>query len=284
VADLRRLIDFIPQWRVDDVMVSYAVDGGSAGPHYDNYDVFLLQGHGQRNWKIGQFCDRTSALLPHDELRILENFDLQEEHILNCGDILYIPPGYAHWGIALGECTTFSIGFRAPRIVDMVSRWTDQLLERLIDNEQFFRDEERVSPARPGEIDSRDMALAQSQLQVALQQASGDQWFGELLTEPRNPPEYDEDELMHAQARLTEGAARVELSTAAKLAWQQEGADIRVFANGDSRKFPEPVLATLLILCGTWQLNGADLKAAASGPDTATMLDFLLECGVIHVR
>ena len=72
VAELRKLVDFIPQWRVDDVMVSYAVDGGSVGPHYDNYDVFLLQGEGERLWKLGQFCDDDSALLPHDELRILE--------------------------------------------------------------------------------------------------------------------------------------------------------------------------------------------------------------------
>jgi 50S ribosomal protein L16 3-hydroxylase len=131
VAALRRLIDFIPQWRVDDVMVSYATDGGSVGPHFDNYDVFLLQGEGERLWQLGSYCDESSPLLPHEELRILSSFESSEEHLLQQGDILYVPPGYAHWGIARGECTTFSIGFRAPRITDMVSRWVDQLLSQL---------------------------------------------------------------------------------------------------------------------------------------------------------
>jgi 50S ribosomal protein L16 3-hydroxylase len=123
VSALRRLVDFLPQWRMDDVMASYAVDGGSVGPHYDNYDVFLLQGEGERLWKLGQFCDAASTLLPHDELRILDTFECEQEYLLGPGDMLYVPPGIAHWGIAQGECTTFSIGFRAPRINDMVSRW-----------------------------------------------------------------------------------------------------------------------------------------------------------------
>ena len=92
VAELRKLVDFIPSWRVDDVMASYAVDGGSVGPHYDNYDVFLLQGEGERLWKLGQFCDESSALLPHDELRILSLFECQHEYLLRPGDMLYVPP------------------------------------------------------------------------------------------------------------------------------------------------------------------------------------------------
>ncbi|MCB1728871.1 MAG: cupin domain-containing protein, partial [Halieaceae bacterium] len=80
VAALRHLVDFLPRWRVDDVMVSYAVDGGSVGPHYDNYDVFLLQGEGVRRWQIGQFCDADTALLPHDELRLLSDFQCQREY------------------------------------------------------------------------------------------------------------------------------------------------------------------------------------------------------------
>ena len=84
VAALRKLMDFIPQWRVDDVMVSYAVAGGSVGPHYDNYDVFLLQGEGSRRWQLGQFCDETSALVPHESLRILRDFVPREEYLVTC--------------------------------------------------------------------------------------------------------------------------------------------------------------------------------------------------------
>ncbi len=184
VAVLRQLVDFIPQWRVDDVMVSYAVDGGSVGPHFDNYDVFLLQGEGERLWKVGQFCDDQSPLLPHDELRILSLFESQAEYLLGPGDILYLPPGIAHWGIARGECTTFSIGFRAPRVNDMVSRWADQLLEQ-IGPDQFYHDARLEPVSRPGEIRSRDLERVRAQVQAALDQASGERWFGELVTEPR---------------------------------------------------------------------------------------------------
>ena len=283
VAALRKMVDFIPQWRVDDVMVSYAVDGGSVGPHYDNYDVFLLQGEGERLWQLGQFCDLTTPLLPHDELRILRNFEAAEEFVLQCGDILYVPPGIAHWGIARGECTTFSIGFRAPRIRDMVSRWADQLLEEL-EPEQFYRDGRRAPLTRPGEIHPRDLERALAQLQGALDEASGNTWFGELITEPRYSPFPDEDDLAEARAQLDDEPQIVELSAAAKLAWQQEADGILVFANGECRAFDISVLPSLLLLCGNWRLGAIELTHALADPGTAALLDYLLESGVIYVQ
>lgn len=283
VAYLRKLVDFLPQWRVDDVMVSYAVDGGSVGPHYDNYDVFLLQGEGERLWKLGQFCDGSSALLPYDDLRILAAFECSEEYLLGPGDMLYVPPGIAHWGIAQGECTTFSIGFRAPRINDMVSRWADQLLAQL-DSEQFYRDAGQASVTRPGEIRPRDMQRALAQLQGALDQGAGNHWFGELVTEPRFDPIHDEDGLAEAKALLANGATFVELSPAAKLAWQQELEGIVVFANGESRQFPEATLPLLVTLCDTWRLEGEVLARALSEPDRAELLNYLLESGCIYVE
>jgi 50S ribosomal protein L16 3-hydroxylase len=283
VAALRRLIDFIPQWRVDDVMVSYAADGGSVGPHYDNYDVFLLQGTGKRLWKLGQFCDDTCELLPHDELRILKSFETREEHLLETGDILYVPPGVAHWGIAQGECTTFSIGFRAPQIRDMVARWVDQLLAQL-DANQFYSDARRAPLTRAGEITPRDLERALAQLQGALDQAGSNHWFGELVTEPRYAPLADDDDLAEARALLKAGAEFVELSPAAKLAWQQEAEGIMVFANGDCRAFDKSVLPSLLLLCENWRLAAADLRRALHNADTAAMLDYLLECGVVYVE
>lgn len=283
VAALRKLVDFIPQWRVDDVMVSYAEDGGSVGPHYDNYDVFLLQGEGERLWKLGQFCDGTSALLPHDELRILNLFETEQEYLLGPGDMLYVPPGVAHWGIAQGACTTFSIGFRAPRLNDMVSRWADQLLEQL-DPEQFYRDARQTSPTRAGEIRPRDLERATAQLQAALDQGSGNHWFGELVTEPRYEAALDDDDLAEARALLAGGAAVLELSPAAKLAWQQELEGIVVFANGESLVFPESVLPSIIALCAEWRLAGSDLDSALADQHSANLLDYLLESRCIYVE
>ena len=282
VAALRKLIDFIPQWRVDDIMVSYAVEGGSVGPHYDNYDVFLLQGSGERLWKLGQFCDDTIALLPHDELRILDAFETSEEHLLRCGDILYVPPGTAHWGIAQSECTTFSIGFRAPRISDMVSRWADQLLEKL-EPETFYRDAKRGPMTRPGEIHQRDLDRALAQLQGALDQADGNHWFGELVTDPHDTPLQDEDDLAQARAVLTDGSKAVELYPAAKLAWQQDARKIVVFANGECQKFDESVLPSLLVLCENWRLTASDMRTALADAGTVALLNYLVDNGVIGV-
>ena len=284
VAALRRCIDFIPQWRLDDVMVSYAVDGGSVGPHYDNYDVFLLQGEGQRLWQLGQFCDESTPLAPHDDLRILQNFEPTEEHLLNPGDLLYVPPGLAHWGIARGECSTFSIGLRAPRISEMVSRWTDQLLNEL-DTAGFYRDPGQDKTNRPGEIRPCDLKRVMEQLQGALGQACSNHWFGEMVTEPRSEPYWELEELAEARAALVGGNVRfVELNASAKLAWQQEHPNIVVFANGEHRRFAESILPLLLNLCGNWQLAGDQLAEALAHEVTTELLNYLLDNGCIYVQ
>lgn len=283
VAALRELVDFIPQWRVDDVMVSYAVDGGSVGPHYDNYDVFLLQGEGERLWKVGQFCDGDSPLLPHDDLRILSLFECEQEYLLGPGDMLYIPPGVAHWGISKGECTTFSIGFRAPRVNDMVSRFTDKLLEQM-DGEQFYSDARLEPVSRPGEIRPRDLERVQAQIQAALDQASGDHWFGELVTEPRYELMPDDDNLAQARAELCDGCDIVELSPAAKLAWQQEADGVVIFANGESRQFGTGILPVIIELCGQWKLEGETLASALGDTESCALLDHLLETGCLYVQ
>jgi len=111
-ADLLRQFRFIPDARLDDLMISYASDQGGVGAHFDSYDVFLLQAHGQRRWRIGAQQDLSlKAGLP---LKVLENFTPEQEYVLDPGDMLYLPPHYAHEGVAVGECMTYSIGFRAP--------------------------------------------------------------------------------------------------------------------------------------------------------------------------
>ena len=283
VADLQRLFDFIPRWRMDDVMVSYAVDGGSVGPHYDNYDVFLLQGEGQRLWRLGQRCDNSSALLPHDELRILHDFEASEEYLLSPGDILYVPPGIAHWGIAQGECTTFSIGFRAPLINELLSRWTDQLLLQ-IEDEQFYSDPGRAPATQPGEIHTSDIKQVLAQLHHALDQSVGNQWFGELITEPSYDVEPDQDELASAQDLLHDGAESVALSPAAKLAWHKEKNGLTIFANGESLACGQSALPSLLILCDRRALTGAHLHKALADSATTILLERLLQIGCLYVE
>ena len=140
---------FIPHARIDDVMVSYAVPGGSVGPHVDSYDVFLLQGRGRRRWQISRQKDH--AFVPGLDLRILERFAPESEWVLESGDLLYLPPGVAHHGVAESECLTWSIGFRAPSDRELVAGFLDYLHERLEPVGQYA--DPGAAPAlHPGEV------------------------------------------------------------------------------------------------------------------------------------
>lgn len=122
-ADLDPLLEhfsFLPPWRLDDIMASFAVPGGTVGPHFDQYDVFLLQVTGERHWRIGQRCDESSTLSPSSDLSTLADFDEQSAWTLEPGDMLYVPPGVAHWGVAETQCLTFSIGFRSPTLFELM--------------------------------------------------------------------------------------------------------------------------------------------------------------------
>jgi 50S ribosomal protein L16 3-hydroxylase len=141
--------DFVPHARVDDVMVSYAVPGGSVGPHLDSYDVFLLQGHGKRRWQVARQADPT--LVPGLDLKILARFEPEEEYVLGAGDMLYLPPGVAHYGIAETECLTWSIGLRAPSDRDLTAGFLDLLRDRL-EPEGHYRDPGEPAAEHPAEI------------------------------------------------------------------------------------------------------------------------------------
>ncbi len=126
VANLWQLFDFIPQWRRDDVMVSYAPKGGSVGRHFDQYDVFLVQGYGRRRWQLGQWCDSDTPLIPNQPLRLLPDMgEVFFDEILDVGDILYVPPKLAHYGVAEEDCLTYSFGFRMPNAAQLLERTVD---------------------------------------------------------------------------------------------------------------------------------------------------------------
>ncbi|MFT6051753.1 MAG: 50S ribosomal protein L16 3-hydroxylase [Halioglobus sp.] len=283
VADMRQLLDFIPSWRVDDVMVSYASEGGSVGPHYDNYDVFLLQGEGRRRWQIGQRCDQHSPLIDNPDLRIVGAFECKQEHVLSCGDILYLPPGVAHWGVALEECTTFSLGFRAPRINDMLSRQTDELLEA-INPELFYTDANSPIPKRAGEIRPSDIEKAREQIREATSAQQHSRWFGELVTEPRYTLDIDQSELKGGRALLQSGVAVIRLLPSAKLAWQQCDNFIEVYANGVTIECELSVLDTLIALCHDWQLTKTRLIEAMACPKNSKLLELLHEQNCLTIE
>lgn len=148
-ADLLRQFRFIPHARVDDVMVSYAAPGGGVGPHFDSYDVFLLQGQGPRQWQISRQPDRT--LVADAPLKILRDFRPELEWVLEAGDMLYLPPGCAHDGVALGECMTYSIGFRSPSMQELAHGFLGHVQDSLA-LDGMYTDPDLSPTAHPGEI------------------------------------------------------------------------------------------------------------------------------------
>ncbi len=188
VAALLEPFRFIPNWRIDDVMVSYASDGGGVGAHFDHYDVFLVQGLGRRRWELGGLCDDDTPLLPHDGLRLLADFRATQEWILEPGDILYVPPRIAHRGTAVGDdCMTYSIGFRAPSRAELIEAWAGDMVPDLSDSDRYG-DPHLVQADNPGEIDANAIARLQAMIAETLHDRSRfTRWFGQFNTTPKNP-------------------------------------------------------------------------------------------------
>lgn len=157
VAALLDRFDFLPRWRIDDVMVSYAVDGGSVGAHVDQYDVFLLQGRGRRRWRISTDVGAPMDFRADAEMKLLREFRPTHEWILDPGDMLYLPPGVPHHGVALGECLTYSIGMRAPSIADLLVDFAETFADVLPETLRY-RDPDLAPSTGDGEID--DAAFA----------------------------------------------------------------------------------------------------------------------------
>lgn len=129
LAELWKKFPFIPQWRRDDIMVSYAAKGGSVGQHFDFYDVFLVQGYGHRRWQLGQMCEAESEFVEGQPLKLLPEMEINFDEVLAPGDLLYVPPGLSHYGVAEDDCLTYSFGFRMPNIADMMDRVSDKFVE-----------------------------------------------------------------------------------------------------------------------------------------------------------
>lgn len=189
LASLFDLVSFLPTWRRDDLMVSYATTGAGVGPHFDFYDVFILQGQGTRTWKLGQKCGPDSPLDTSSGMKILEDFTTLETVVLEAGDLLYIPPGIAHWGESLDNSLSYSLGFRAPSAADMLIGISDELADMLDDHRRYQDDSSTLTggaciPPRAIEgLTSKLCALLQDNPEASAR------WFGSVMTSPRHENE-----------------------------------------------------------------------------------------------
>jgi 50S ribosomal protein L16 3-hydroxylase len=274
VHELLNHFRFIPNWRVDDIMISYAPDQGSVGPHFDYYDVFLLQGSGKRRWRIGQNCDTNSAHVENTPLNILQDFNQKEEWVLEPGDMLYIPPGVAHWGIAEGESITYSIGFRAPSHADIVCEFSQEIADQLT-NDQRFSDPDLRVQKNPGEI--APSALEQVK-KILLENFSDEKiavWFGKYMTERK----YVEEEIEHEPIDISDWRSALEEGVqlwrhpAARFAYHQHMQGTFLFADGEAFKC---TLSFAELLCQELEIDYRQLEPFLENSDNLDTLDKLI--------
>ncbi|HEY5723068.1 MAG TPA: cupin domain-containing protein [Allosphingosinicella sp.] len=291
VPEVAALLDpfrFVPNWRIDDVMVSFAADGGGVGPHFDQYDVFLVQGLGRRRWRIGGHCDPESELLPNEDLRLLAGFEASEEWILEPGDILYVPPGIAHEGVAVGEdCMTYSIGFRAPSRGDLIAHWSEHLLGEMR-NEDRYADPDLRAEQNPGEIS--DDAIDRLHAMVAetiLDRDSFARWFGRYSSTPKYP-----DLDWRPETPITAGQMRERLACepdlrrnpASRFSFiRQPAGSLILFADGECFECGPEAAALAERLCAQDRI-AIDPGLAESGPAVALIVKLFNQGSIVLGR
>ena len=287
VAQLMEGFDFVPTWRIDDIMISYATDQGGVGPHTDAYDVFLMQAGGRRRWRLSYTQYSDDDLIPDLEQRILSHFHIDEEWILEPGDVLYLPPGIAHWGIAEGECMTYSLGFRAPSQQDLAADWFQHLVS-LTDMRRLL-DPPDLRLESPAELSEGACEEAARLLDPLPSTRSTDYrvWLGEHLTEPKPqfqllpPDEAWSEQDLHDW--LTAGR-QLHRHPFARMAWARIGDDeVVLFSQGESRRLHHRMTDAVKLIAEHRHFGAAELaRLDAPVEALSTLLLQLLNAGILE--
>jgi len=250
---------FIPDARLDDLMISYATDTGGVGPHFDSYDVFLLQAQGQRRWRISAQTDLT--LVEGMPLKILKNFTTQEEFVLEPGDMLYLPPHYAHDGVAIGECMTYSIGFRAPSFQEMGEAFL-QFMADSIDLPGRYADPDLGVTKHPAEISRAMLSRVADEInKVRFTDDDVAIFLGENLSEPKASVFFDPPAKPMTLKRFIAAASKRGVALSRKTRMLYRGRHI--FINGESFNAGPKDRSVLAQLADKRRLEGTTISTSS---------------------
>lgn len=265
-SQLLQQFDFIPHARLDDLMVSYAPDGGGVGPHFDSYDVFLLQGQGKRLWRISEQTDL--SLVEGAPLRILKNFDTAQEWLLEAGDMLYLPPHLAHWGIAVSDgnvdCMTYSIGFRAPKNQELATEFLGFMQDRFHQDQRtlagIYQDVDLILQDHPAEISPAMVCKVAETLQK-IQWTDDDvtAFLGTYLSDPKTDVVFDAHKkisLRNFKENLFKNGIALDLKSQMLFAGEY------FYLNGETAAFVDQSATLLKKLADHRQLIAEDLHQA----------------------
>lgn len=276
VADLLTPFRFIPAWRLDDIMISYAPIGGSVGPHMDNYDVFLIQASGKRRWQLGGYIDEDAPIIQGIDLRILEHFEVDngQDWVLEPGDMLYLPPRIAHNGISESDdCMTYSVGFRAPSADELITSYADYKGEQLSETLRYA--DADLALGDPGEIDDQALARTRQLILDTLDDPQAlAQWFGRYMTQAKYPDQLQplDEQLDAATLReaMDEGIPLLR-TLGSRFAYRDEDAQTAtLFVDGDGMAVSPQLAHTL---SSTAPLSTALLSDARDAQALVTLVN-----------
>jgi len=269
VSKLLSHFKFLPNWLLDDILVSYAPDKGSVGAHIDNYDVFIIQAQGKRRWLLGgkpQYNEKYEEGL---DIRLLKEFKPEHEWMLETGDVLYIPTRFAHHGIAVGECLNYSVGYRAPTDAELVRSLSSWAMENEV-AERFFRETNLCLQESPGEITDNSLKAIAEHMKTFIDSPDFKQWFGEYISEPKTfyaPVEGElplsEEEL---EGRLQAGEVLVP-AEGLKRCWI-DGEEPKLFMEGQGIELSKYIGSEILgLICDSDQIGAAELSNCKRGAE-----------------
>ncbi|NQZ53049.1 MAG: cupin domain-containing protein [Piscirickettsiaceae bacterium] len=289
LPELQYLLDpfrFIPDWRRDDLMISYAPEFGTVGPHTDGYDVFLLQAMGCRRWQIADETVHEAKLIDGLNLQILADFKPNQTWDLQPGDILYLPPNIAHHGVALEDCMTFSIGFRAPTQADMLDSLVNTMLEQGV-GKQRYSDPDLVLPQHSAEIDAQAVTRLKNMLHQAIDEAEPllVDALGKFVTETKSSlaelaaeslsdgPTIDELSIQFERGKV------LQRNVYCRFAWAENAAGGQLFMAGEAYTVDVNAIANLAILTEQTELTSNDWHQLAKDEQSANLLCQLIAEG-----
>lgn len=290
VPDVARLLDgfaFLPRWRIDDVMVSYAPTGGTVGPHIDSYDVFLIQGAGHRRWEIGHAPVEDESIVPDRDVRMLADFSPAATHVMGPGDLLYLPPRVAHHGVAVDDdCMTYSVGFRAPSHRDFIADFLQHAMEQ-IDPDARFSDPNRTPVPDPGALPAADRQQMRMLLRTLVADDDAlDRWFAQFVTRPsrdRLAVSPDEPWTPDTLAAALRDGAELWHGTASRLVFYPTDTPEVLVANGTVHALTPATRPLAPLLCNDDRCAGVDLVPHLSTLAVRTLLAALVNEGVLDV-
>jgi 50S ribosomal protein L16 3-hydroxylase len=284
VNDLLQHFNFLPSYYLDDVMVSYAPEQSGVGPHFDYYDVFILQGTGKRHWRLGEFCTPETATVKDSPLSILQEFNTQEEYILGPGDILYIPQQQAHWCVAAEAGLSYSIGFRTPAHSELLQSFAAEISQHCNESQRFKIAAQSVAQA-PTKITDTDLSQLQQILQGMIQNPQLLlNWIGRYLTEPKYPD--IENQTSHKKyTQLDKELSRhryLRQNESSRFAYYDAGETVQLFIDGKCSQHSAVLKPLIALLCDRRELPCKDIAAMMTSDVAQELLRSLLKQDVFY--